>query len=182
MLWNSVVWLLRNTRLSEKVEMVKNHPFAVFCSIAHVLYSIGFSQPWRKSCKIPGFFASWNFLMYYSNKRLKPTTACVIVKWKKHVSSRSRTNKLLLYKGHVCFLFAIFSCALPHISTSARKKLCSVTLTKYILEISVRIEMQRSVSVHFDWNIQRWTTLTGWTDWTGIYRSIFIHWSVALLQ
>ena len=30
-LFNSIEWFLRNTRLFEKVEMVKNHPFAIFC-------------------------------------------------------------------------------------------------------------------------------------------------------
>ena len=46
--------------------------------------------------------------------------------------------------------------------------------------------MERSVWVRSDRNIQvhlwRWTNLTTWTDRTGIYRSIFINWSVALLQ
>ena len=74
-----------------------------FCSTAHALHLIGFSQPWQKSCKIPGFFASSNFLMHYSNKRLKPTTASVIVRRKKHIWNRYRTNKLSLYGHHVCF-------------------------------------------------------------------------------
>ena len=37
------------------------------------MHYIQLAQPWRKSCKIPGVFASWNFLMYYSSKQLKPT-------------------------------------------------------------------------------------------------------------
>ena len=44
--------------------------------------------------------------------------------------------------------------------------------------------MERSVLVRSDRNIQvhlwRWTTLTGWTDRTGIYHSNFINWSVSV--
>ena len=45
--------------------------------------------------------------------------------------------------------------------------------------------MERSVLVRSDRNIQvhlwRWTTLTGWTDRTEIYHSIFINWSLLQL-
>ena len=81
------------------------------------LGSHNFSQPWRKFCKTPGFFASLNFLMYYFNKRLKPTTECIIAIRKKHIRNRYRAKKKSLYRHHVCF--AIFVRALPRISTSA---------------------------------------------------------------
>ena len=115
--------MLRNLLLSEKVEMEKNHPFTIFCSTAYELHSVGFSQPWRKSCKISGFFASWNFLMYvyHSNKRLiKTYNSLCYCKKEKHIWNRYRTNKLPLYQCHICFL-EIFVCSLPRISMGACK-------------------------------------------------------------
>ena len=118
-----------------------NHPFAIFCSTAHALHSIGFSQPWRKSCKIPGFFASWNFLMYYSNKRLNPTTAFVIVRRNNtYGTGIEQTNCPFIGAMFVVvFLFAIFVRALPRISTSARKKLCSAALRCLLLSVKRRL-------------------------------------------
>ena len=51
--------------------------------------------------------------MYYSNKRLKPTTAGVTVRRKKHINC--------IFIGTMFFFFAIFVRALSRISTSARK-------------------------------------------------------------
>ena len=63
--------------------VVKKSSIRNFCSTAHTMYLIGFLQFLKTNAKIPEFFASWNFLMFYSNKRLKPTTACVILRRKK---------------------------------------------------------------------------------------------------
>ena len=96
----------------------KTHPFAMFCLTVRALHSIVFSQPWRKSCKIPGFFASWNF--HYSNEGLKPTTACVIVRKEEHIWNRYRTNKLSFYRRHACFCNLCARAAL-HQDESTRK-------------------------------------------------------------
>ena len=96
-----------------------------FCSTAQELHSVGFSQPWWKSCKIPVFFTSWNFLMYSSNKQLKPSTACVIVRRKKHMWNRYRTNKLSLYQCHVCLFFCnLYVRTALHQHERAQKKFC----------------------------------------------------------
>ena len=50
----------------------------------------------------------------YSKKRLKPTTACVIVRRKKHMWKRYRTNKSSLYWCHVCFYSNFCACAALH--------------------------------------------------------------------
>ena len=67
--------------------------------------------------------------MYYFNIRLKPSTAYVILRRKKHIWNRHRPNKLSLYRRYVCFLH-FYVRALSRMSTSARKKLCSATLRK----------------------------------------------------
>ena len=69
--------------------------------------------------------------MYYSNKGLKPTTACVIVRRKKrHVTGIEQINCRFI--GNMFVFFAIFVRVLPRISTSARKTLCSATLSKIL--------------------------------------------------
>ena len=73
--------------------------------------------------------------MYYSNKLLKPTTACVIVRIKKnpHGTGIEQINcrfirAMFFFKSAPCLFFAIFVRVLPRIITSAcKKKLCSAT-------------------------------------------------------
>ena len=140
-LWNSIKWLLRKTRLSKKVEMVKKS------SIRNFLFNCActaFSWVLTAMAKIQQnswIFASWNFLMYYSDKRLKPSTA-VLLQGVKNIWNRYKTNKLSLYWCHVCFLLT-----LPRTSTSTRKKeLCSATLN--IACLLVKFESCSWVSSH----------------------------------
>ena len=110
----------------KKVEMVKKS------SIRNFLFNCA-AFNWAltanaKICKIPGFFLSWNFLMYNSNKGLKPITACVILRRKKTYGTViKQINCRFIGAMFVCLLF--FFCNLcaradSHQHECARKKSC----------------------------------------------------------
>ena len=121
----SVFWEAR--AFPRRSGWLKTHPFATFCSTAHALHSTGFSQQWRKSSKISGFFAFWNFLTYYSNKLLKPPTALVIF-------TRKRTHGTSIEQKNCRFILTcLFLPALLRIRTTMRKKLCSPTLSAALI-------------------------------------------------
>ena len=99
---------------SRRSDRSKNHPFAIFCSTAHALQSVGFSQ---NPAKFLDFLHLETF--YYS--------VCYCKKEK--LWNWYRTNKLSLYRCHVClFLFSSF-CNL----CARAKKLCSGALNIFFI-------------------------------------------------
>ena len=117
--------VLEKMHVSKKVEMAKKS------SIRNFLFNCAaFNWVLTATAKIrhnSWIFASLNFLMYYSNKRLKPTTSFVIIRRKKRISNSIEPINLSLYQCHVRFLQS-FTRAASHWHERAQEKLCPATL------------------------------------------------------